>query len=271
MAGTAWNNYRYSSSVECIVNSIIRVYDIRKANISIFREAGVIDQATYEWLFNMEKINREIWIGNFLRSDPHLSKILSQGIIEAKRKFFELNNIEDKEVLEIDNDAVYILGNRPIKYQQVSEFVYFKDAEVYSSYYKVKDLKYLYYFNQMTRQESLIVKGLGAQSTALHEHFMLDFLKELFYTAQVDGVAMAITLLSNFHRMYISKSLDIGYYRTLNPTSRFRIVNFDQFGSFESDIANPMMMNLIDIDYNEKILRDFNRVLSIKYFKWYDD
>ena len=120
-----WNSYNFISPIRCLIGTPIRVFDIRKANISILREKGVITQSDYDSLFQAEKIDREIFIGKFLGNNPEASKILSNGIIEAKKLFFEMNGLEDNEILEINNDAVYLIGYKSIPVRQVSSYVYF--------------------------------------------------------------------------------------------------------------------------------------------------
>ena len=267
MISSLWNNFKYTAPIDCLIDKSIRVYDIRKANISVLTELGVLTIDQYNELYNAEKINREIFIGKLQGSNPEISKILSNGILEAKRLFFEANQIEDKDILEINNDAVYIIGDKPIKVQQVTPFIYFNLAEQYSSFYSVKKIRYFYYGNIITRQEYLVAKGIGS-SSYLHERFMLDFLKELFYIAQFEGIPDAIRLLSSFYNRYVNKELDIGYYRTLNSESLLMYVNFDSYARYATDNEyDPRMKRLIDISYNEKILREFNKLLSNKYFE----
>ena len=263
---TLWNNVRYHAPIECLIDTMIRVYDIRKANISILTEKGFLSGEQYYQLYEADKMDREVFIGKLLGANPSASKALQDGIIEAKRIFFESNHLEDNDILEIDNDAVYVFGYKPVNIQQTSPLVYFKLAEVYSSFYKVKDIEYLYYFNMIANTEYLKAKGLGS-ATELHEPYMLDFLKTLFYTAQTQGVPEAISLLNSFYQKYMNKELDIGYYRNLNPRSLYSVGNFDKFGTYKIETDNRSLLKVLDISYNEKILRQFNILLSSRYFK----
>lgn len=262
-----WKVFRYTAPVECVIDNRIRVYDISKANISILHDKGVLASDIYDNLLAAPKLEREIYMGKFLGSNTEAAKILSDGIIEAKKIFFELNSIEDGEVLEIDNDSVCLIGNKPIYHQQISSHVYFRLAEEYTSYYKVKNIKYFYYANMITKQEVLKPKGLG-KAEYLHVPYMLDFLKELFFTAQFQGVVKAINLLTTFYGNYCSNSLDIGYYRNLNSESYYSFKRFSGYAVYQSmTVPTPNMRALVDIGYNEKLLREFNRILSGKYFK----
>lgn len=261
-----WDSFRYRAPIDILVDTTIKVYDIRKANISVFREAGILDDQTYRYLYQAEKLEREIYIGNLLAANPGYSITLSEGIKEAKKKFFDLNNIQDAEVLEIDNDAVYLLSDRSVL-QQVSDYVFFNDAESYTSFYTDGKLRYFYYANRITRQENLKVKGLGEYGSMVHANFMIDFLKVLFHTAQFEGSDKAIELLRHFYSQYISKSLDINFYRELNSQSGFAFVDMNTLHKIYTNIPDYHYKNIIDISYNEKILRKFNQLLASRYFK----
>lgn len=260
-----WDKHHYRAAINCLTDTSIRSYDIRKANISVLREGNQISEEEYQWLYNADRMTRQVYIGKLIGSKPELSAFLANGIKSAKQKFFEMNNLEDGEVLEIDNDAIYVIGQRPIRFQQVSPYVFFKLEEEYTAYYRVERISYFYSYNHITRTEKLRAKGLGESGTALHDPYMLDFLKELFKTAQLSGYGKAIQLLSIFYRNYISRSLPIEYYRELNSQSMYSIIVNGT--KYTTDITMPNYIGLVDISYNEKVLREFNKMLSALYLK----
>ena len=96
---------------------------------------------------------------------------------------------------------------------------------------------------------------------------MLDFLKELFYTAQIDGVMAAIQLLSEFYKNYVSGKLDIEYYRELNSQSHFAIRPFDESYSYSTDSITYNLRKYLNTNFNEIVLREFNRLLFYEYTK----
>lgn len=263
---TLWNQFRYKSQIHCLIDTPIKEYDITKANISILVDLGLIDEVMYQRLFYEEKYNREVFIGNLIGNNPGLSEKLSSGIKEAKRIFLESNEIKDEDVLEIDNDSVFIIGDRVIKNQQISPHIYFRLDHSFTSFYDVMNIRYYYYCNRISNEEFLKAKGLGTKGTELHKRYMLDFLNELFFTAQLDGTNSAIELLSGFYKLYMSKELDIEYYRELNSLSQYKLIKFGSY-SYGTDSVLPNWKKYIDITYNETVLRGFNRLLFYKYLK----
>lgn len=267
---TLWDKFRYKAPIRCLIDTQIREYDITKANISILRDQGLIDESVYQELFHAEKLSREIFIGNLIGNNPNFSTALSEGIKQAKKKFLELNEIQDEEVLEIDNDAIFILGGRSVQYQQVSSKVFFRLDKIYTSFYEVSDIRYYYFLDRIQGIEELTPKGLGSTGRSLHARFMLDFLKELFYTAQIDGIMSAIKLLTGFYKNYISKKLDIEFYRELNAQSRFSILPFSENFEYKTDMITSTLRGYINTSFNENVLREFNRLLFYEYSrgKW---
>ena len=263
------NMFRYSAPIDCLIDTQIREYDITKANISILTEKGFLSNEQYQKLLLSNKLDREIYVGKLIGSNPEASKALSDGVLESKSLFFDYNQISDNDVLEIDNDAVYLIGNRPVQIQQVTPYVYFRLSSTYTSFYTVRRIRYYYYANRISQIENLDIKGIGDTAIELHKQYMIDFLKELFYVAQFEGIPQAISLLSGFYQNYCSRSLDIGYYRNLNSQSMFSFVNgFSEYGKFFTNIGNdPRIKKLLDISYNEFVLLEFNKLLSSKYFR----
>lgn len=267
-APTVWRHKHYLAPVEFLIDQPIREYDISKANISVLTDAGVLTQDQYEYFLKCPKIEREIAIGKMQGRDPKITEILSSGIEQARRIFMEINQISDNEVLSIRNDSITVVRRAPITNLKISDRVSFRLESQSTSFYRLNKIDYFYYYNRVSGEERLNTKGLGETSVPLHEHFMLDFLMELFYQAQVEGVQNAISILQNFYRQYVSRELPTGYYRELNSQSRFRVANqlciMNRY--IYMDYASEAEKPFIDISFNEELLRHLNRILASVYF-----
>ena len=110
MLSDLWAKINYTSDISYVNNVFIYELDISKANINILYEANIIDKNTYDYLYNAERMVRLVYVGKLQRDDPKVIKILQAGIIEAKKKLFEANSIQDFEVLAIKNDAVFMIN-----------------------------------------------------------------------------------------------------------------------------------------------------------------
>lgn len=261
-----WKKSNYTSNIEFLIDIPIREYDISKANISVLRDANVIADDEYQYFLNCPKMEREIAIGKMQGRDKTVYETLRNGIENARRIFIEKNNIQPSDILNIRNDSICLITNRELD-TYITDRVQFRLTGDYRSYYKIQSLCMYYNFDIISKRETLDVKGLGEFNVSIHKNFMLDFLAELFYTAQLDGVESAIQLLATMHRKYVNMELPIEYYRELNTYSYLKMKeHMSQYSSYQLDIADERFKQYIDISFNEKILRSLNKIYSSVYF-----
>lgn len=262
-----WEKTSYRSPIQFLIDIPIREYDISKANISVLRDANVISEEQYQYFYNCPKIERAIAIGKMQGANSAVTEALKAGISKARKYFIESNGIKDSDILAIRNDAITVVGTTPVENLQVTDRVSFRLAGNYSSFYHVNTIDLYYLYDRIVNIEVLDVKGLGEGGVNLHRQYMLDFLATLFYSAQIEGIKMAIGLLDTVHKNYVNKDLDINYYREFNPESRFLLdPGFSRCSSLYMDFATNRDKSIIDISYNEKILRHFMQVLASVYF-----
>ena len=263
-----WELSHYRSSIGFIIGNHIREYDITKANISILRDYNALSEEEYQYFLNAPKIEREISIGKLRGSNPKLTEILNEGIINARKAFIEINNISDNEILQINNDSITIIGNNPVNNLDISSRTHFRLDGEYSSYYRLYYLDIYYLYNIISNKESIEIKGIGDEAFSLHKDFMIDLLLEIFYRAQVEGVKQSISLLSDIHKKYIGLAMPIGYYREFNSQSRFKIESrLSEFASYYMDFAVEPQKKILDISYNESIFRLLNQIYASIYLK----
>lgn len=268
MSKTLWQKSHYSSRIEYIVDNTIREFDISKANISILRDANVLSETEYQYYLHRPRMERQIAIGKLQGSNTKISEILKSGITNARKIFMESNSIDDSEVLYIRNDAIAIIGPRVIKNLIISEHVSFRQSACYTSFYRFNSMDFLYFYDPVTNIEKLDVKGLGKIGVELHKNFMLEFLSELFYCAQMDGIQNAIRLLQMVHQNYLKRELSIEYYRELNSESRFKLSqSISMFSTVYMDRASEYYKQFLDISHNDFVFRHFMRIYASIYLK----
>lgn len=265
-----WQKANYRSEIQFLIDTNIYEYDISKANISVLRDANVLSEEEYQYYYQAPKNIREVAIGKLQGRRPEVTSILKDGITNARRVFQESNNIKDSEILAIRNDSMTIIG-RPAEILNATERVAFRLSGFYTSFYKINFQDYFYMYDVVTQTEDLAIKGLGDKAVELHKHYMLEFILELFYSAQIEGVKTAITLLQMFYSNYINRLLDVNYYRELNPQSMYKFLFSNQHKILSMrDVYADTLINsdkrYIDIGYNESILRYLNSIYASIYF-----
>lgn len=269
MAGTLWSHKYYTAPIDYLNSTFIREYDISKADISVLLSKGQITQEQFNFLYRIPSINRNVYMGILQRDNPKLKKILSNGIEEVRKLFFEANDIEDSDVLSIKNDAIFLIN----KVASVTTFgnVTLKEKNTYTSFYKLPkkyNKEFYYYVNRVTGEESLEIKGISDDSRKLHEEYFVDFLLVLFNSIELFPISDTIDLIQTFYNQYINMELPLGYYR-----------KFDQFSGFDTNLVTPILKHkyilkylseehreMIDISYNLSIILELYRMVSTMYF-----
>ena len=104
------------------------------------------------------------------------------------------------------------------------------------------------------------IKGIGDETKVqLHQNYMLSFIGSVLLTYERAGVIDSIHLIEDFYNDYLARRLDIGFYRELNSTSLYKIINS---GYYLEDISD---INVIDISYNANIIRELWKIIISKY------
>ena len=262
-----WDNINYSAEISYLPNTLIYEYDISKANINVLYSKGVIDKKTYDYLYNAERMVRQVYVGK-LQRDKAIVDILKAGIIEAKKMLFEANDIKDYEVLSIKNDAVFIINRNLINTQ--FGLINFVNKNQYTSFYKIKNLEMYYYYNNISKEEYLHIKGISDDILYLHDKYMIQLLKDIFYAVQIEGIEIAIRMLKDFYNKYVTRNLDVGYYRMFDNESMYHF-NFKSVvnAGFAAADIGEFDKNVIDISFNLSILVELQKILISIYFDKY--
>lgn len=249
----------YSMGINYIISGFIREYDISKANINILYKYGVLSKEKYEYYLTVDRMTRQIDMG-ILQREHEIANILKNGIKEAKRVFFEVNNIEESDVLTIHNDAIFLINKIP----SVTKFdnIEFVNKNIYTSYYKLGKLEIYYFYDPINNIENIDVKGINDNKLKIHEDYFLEFLKVVFSSAQTEGIKDTLDIIITFYKQYINMELDIGYYRNFDSESTYHL---------KSDISKYSIFKAYTLEEHNKYDLDIscNLQLIIQLYKYY--
>lgn len=252
------NKSHYTLNIPYLISRYIREYDISKANINILLYKKYIDIDVYNLLYNMEKMDREVYVGKMIKLYPEVQQILSDGILEMRQNFVKANNILDMDILSIKNDAIYVID----KIAPITKFgnVEFRLSNVYTSYIKL--LKYeVYYFNDsINNLETIDIKGINDSKLLLHQNHMISFICEVLSGLESGNLKDLFSYFNIFFNDYINMKLDLGYYREFNPNSKFVT---KQIGGrrYAFDSISEEHRNVLDNSYNLQVLRELYRIM----------
>ena len=261
MSTELYKEVNYSAQINYYSGYIVE-YDLRKANISALLDRGIIDQNKYQFLHDVDKGYREFYVGNMIKFDENIYKEIQAGIIDAKRMFVELNNIQDEEILEIRNDAIFILTDRPM-IEQVNSHYYFAKKNSYTFFIKFfNGNEFFYRYDTMSNSDTIEVKGISDENVALHQNYIIKFIADTIFGIQQNNIENVISDCNIFYQKYINRMLPIEYYREFNSTSCYRLF-------FSCAIPNASQDNIdaVDIRYNLGIIRNVISVVDNIYFQ----
>lgn len=237
MISTLYERHNYLNQyVDLLINEKIYEYDIKSAGFNLLKYYNLIDDKTFRMLSRLDKKRRQIQIGLMCRKDRQLSKDLNDAFVNMRKEFFVANQIQDKDVLSIKKDAIFVL--RPCDNVEFNN-IFFSLKNVYTSFMHI-DRKQLFY-----NKDTLDVKGISDTLIPYHEDYMCDFISTYLHYLELDSMKTLKKFLVEFCYLYKTRELPIDYYREFNVNSCFRY-NADKGVLFES-IGDP---NMIDISYN---------------------
>lgn len=246
----------FTKNISFLINRNIYEYDISKANINILLHANVIDGQTYTRLYNASREERQKEVGIMILKDSNIYKIINTNIKNMRNKLMEVNDIYDDDILSAKNDALFIIDKKPriTKFDNI-EFVL---KNVYTSFFRIDSLEMYYFCDTANGIEKLDIKGISDNALKSHTNYLLDFLKALFETIQIN-IDDAVIMLRRFYTDYVNGNLDIGYYRNFDSSSMYTL---NVYNNIYNSISPPNSIEYINKDYNLNILRDIWQIVS---------
>lgn len=268
MPTSLWKSINYKTPVKYYLNTYIREYDLSKANINSLFYTGRITQEERDSYLAMDKQEREIAIGLWIKRDKTVYKDIQTGIIEAKRRLVRANDIEDFDVISIHNDAIFIVG-KDLPQTEFPPFFKFAVKNVYTMFIQLADLE-IYYGDLVdpitnTVNTNIDVKGISDNNLLLHRGGMLDLICDACYRLQREDIRDTIRWISEMYQAYIERRLPKEYYRSFDSFSGYTVKTFVQTVSLGE--IDETMIQYIDINRNLSILRDLMAIISDVYHR----
>lgn len=215
-----WINPAY----EYLFGKKIVEYDMQSAGFSLIKEYGLLDEKTIHDLDKVEsKKELVVKVGLIQKNNKEFAKKLSDAFKDARKRFFEANALNEKNILSIKKDAFFTIDTE-CSVTQLGK-LNFRPKHQYSSYMKLQKIEF--YID--TRDRVIDIKGLGQGAihdklVELHKDGMLSFIIDFARGREIHtDIQRQSFWLSKFVKRYREKSLDIQYYRELSQTMDFKV------------------------------------------------
>ena len=109
------------------------------------------------------------------------------------------------------------------------------------------------------------IYGINPPIIDLHKDYMLKFIEEIVRILGVGNVDLAINKIKQFRSAYLHRDLPKEYYREFNSSSKYTVIDdICRYGLIDIDEDQKGM---IDISYNEKIIRYLYSLVAGLYLK----
>lgn len=208
----------YLTDLTLVQNRIVE-WDLRAANISALRASGMISSAILDRLSDVDKKTREVRVGQMIRADKSIGKLIKKGIYQAREMLFRSNLIQSQEVVSIKNDAVYLAG-RKLKHTKFG-FYEFVPKNSYTFFLQFDKLEFYY----DGRENRLDIKGLNqAEKDPDQQKGMVKFFCTVFKLYTQGRRKELSRYLIQFSEDYKAKTLPVEYYKELRNPSVYRTI-----------------------------------------------
>lgn len=245
----------YISPIRFHTGRIIE-YDIKSANINVLYHEGALDDEKYHYLSSLPKMDREIAVGMMMRQDSTLYRTLIDGILKFRYSLIKSNDIQEKEIVRLATDAIYVNRFSNLKYTKFDN-VEFLPKNEYSNMTILLDLIILSKYVDNTID--IDVKGLGNVSN-LHQQYMLSMIANAIFLLDRVSVEDALKYVSNMYVDYTNRRLPIGFYRELNTESCYTIPMYNNM-----KVSELQDISLVDIGYNIQYFRELYNIIFERF------
>lgn len=234
------NDLFVNHNIPFIFNNHIYEYDMKDAGFSLTKEFHLLSDDEIKKLNKYKKQTRTIELGKIQIKNTKYKTLLKEAFVAARQTFFEKNKLEDNDIISVKKDAIFT--TKECEYNMFGDNILFRVKNTYSSYIQLKKNLELYY-----NYEKLDIKGMSDDNIAYHKDYMIDFIKKFFNKMETESKIEVIDFTKRFIDKYKRKELDIGYYRSFDSHSSFKLLDVSDMEFMDMDNSK---LDEIDISYN---------------------
>ena len=210
----------FNPNIQFMFHSNIVEYDMRAMSISISEQYGLLDDETIKLLKLMPKEQRTRKIGLIQRDDKDFSKKLIDSELNTRKKFLELNNLDESNVISLHSDAC--IFNSRKKIINVIDGIEFKHANTWTSYMNYKGIE-MFYNDGVITYKGIPKESLNQHTLGIHKYLLNVFDKIENFDSNI------LQYLSKFQMMYLQDRLPNYYYNAFGRNGDYKMSNLELF------------------------------------------
>jgi hypothetical protein len=218
----------FNPDIQFMFHANIVEYDMKAMSVSISERYNLLDKPIIERLKRMPKEQRTREVGLMQRDNKEYSQRLIQCELETRRKFLEINNLDESNVVSLHSDACIFNSKKRIINN--IEGVEFKHANTWSSYMRFKGIE-MFYDGEVLEYKGVVKELLNQHTLGIHKYLCEVFNKLESYDGSV------IDFISRFQMRYLQDRLPEQYYTSFGRVGEYKMSNLELFAF----IANVVM------------------------------
>jgi len=221
----------FNPNIQFMFHANIVEYDMKAMSVSISEKYHLLEQSIIDKLKRMPKDQRTKAVGLMQRDNKEYSERLIQCELETRRKFLEMNNLTESDVICLHSDAC--IFNSRKKIINNIEGVEFKHANTWSSYMRFKGIE-MFYDGEVLEYKGVAKELLNQHSMGIHRYLCEVFNKLENYDQSI------IDYITKFQKNYLQDKLPDYYYLAFGRLGDYKMSNLELFAF----IANVVMREM---------------------------
>jgi hypothetical protein len=219
-------------------NTEITEYDIRSAGFNVIKFKKLLPSEEILELDKIDKQERNIRIGKRILKYPNISEEIINTLSEIRGEFVANNSIEERDVLSVKKDAIFLIKKKPTELN-FKGFFEFKEKETYTSYCYLNSKEFYY----SAKKSIMDVKGIGEKVKEQQDKFLLSDIKKIMASAERLSPEQLFSVLKNYRSKYLSRELPKETYRDVETGTY-------QMDGYSLDDISDEMLPSVDISQN---------------------
>lgn len=213
-----WTN----DSIEFLFHGNVQEYDMEAASVSVCEKYKLLPDELINELKLMPKSQRTVKMGKLQRGNKQFSENLLAGIREIRKKFIELNNLTEDDILSLHSDACFINTSKTI----ISniENVKFNKKNSWNSYIRYKGIEMFYRYD--IKNNYIDYKNVPEEMVQQHTLGLNVYLKKVFgYIEDYDE--NVLNYIAKFQKQYLQNALPEQYYYPFGRNGNYKFSNLE--------------------------------------------
>lgn len=221
----------FNPDIQFMFHGNIVEYDMRAMSVSISEQYGLLDDETIKLLKLLPKDQRTRKIGLIQRDDKDFSQRLINSELNTRKKFLEVNGLDETNVISLHSDACVFNSRKKIR--NVIDGIEFKHVNTWTSYINFKGIE-MFYNDGVITYKGIPKESLNQHTLGIHKYLLTIFDKVENFDPNV------LKYLSKFQMRYLQDKLPEYFYIPFGRNGDYKMSNLELFAYIANVVLREM-------------------------------